>query len=76
MDQYLLPLKVESLPGVGWSTRHRLEALGMATVADVRETSQAALQRELGAKNGALLWCAFSSACRVHQLGSASAHWH
>ena len=56
MDQHLLQLKVDALPGVGWSTRQRLEAMGINTVVDLRQTPLDVLQRELGGKNGAMIW--------------------
>lgn len=55
-DAYLLKLEVGSLPGVGGSTRHKLEAIGIHRVADLRLSSLEALQQELGGKNGALVW--------------------
>ena len=56
VDQHLLQLKVDALPGVGWSTRQRLEAMGINTIVDLRQTPQDILQRELGGKNGAMIW--------------------
>ena len=56
VDKHLLGLAVTSLPGVGWSTKQKLHAMHIQTVADLRRSSLDALQQELGIKNGALLW--------------------
>ncbi len=56
VDKHLLGLAVTSLPGVGWSTKQKLHAMHIQTVADLRLSSLDALQQELGIKNGALLW--------------------
>lgn len=56
VDKHLLGLAVTSLPGVGWSTRQKLAGMGIETVADLRLSSLDALQKELGAKTGLLLW--------------------
>ena len=56
VDKHLLGLAVTSLPGVGWSTKQKLHAMRIQTVADLRLNSQDNLQQELGTKNGALLW--------------------
>ena len=45
---FLAPLPVGRLPGVGKVTEARLAALGLVTVADVRERSCAELQQHLG----------------------------
>ena len=52
-DQLLLGLAAGDLPGVGPATKDKLDALGVARVADVRARSKQALQRELGTKTGA-----------------------
>jgi hypothetical protein len=49
----LLGLAADDLPGVGYATREKLDALGICSVADVRARPRQALQRELGAKTGA-----------------------
>ncbi|KAK9825519.1 hypothetical protein WJX74_003581 [Apatococcus lobatus] len=56
MEPHLVLMPVSDLPGVGWSLSHRLTGLGISTVADLRERSSAALQRELGGKTGQTLW--------------------
>ena len=56
VDKHLLGLGISSLPGVGWSTKQKLNALGIQTVADLRLGSLGALQQELGARTGILLW--------------------
>lgn len=56
MEPHLVLMPVSDLPGVGWSLSHRLTGLGISTVADLRERSSAALQRELGVKTGQTLW--------------------
>jgi DNA polymerase-4 len=45
---FLAPLPVGRLPGVGKVTEARLAALGLVTVADIRERSCAELQQHLG----------------------------
>ncbi len=52
-DVLLLGLAADDLPGVGYATREKLDALGIRSVADVRARPRQALQRELGAKTGA-----------------------
>ena len=56
MEPHLVLMPVSDLPGVGWSLSHRLTDMGISTVADLRERSSAALQRDLGAKTGQTLW--------------------
>ncbi|GIL49419.1 hypothetical protein Vafri_5746, partial [Volvox africanus] len=53
---FLGDLKVEDLPGVGWSMASKLEGLGISTVRQVWSTSRTLLQKQLGAKVGADLW--------------------
>jgi len=53
---FLAELSVEDLPGVGWSTKRKLEELGMNTIADIHSSSKSVLQSQLGANAGALLW--------------------
>ena len=53
-DEELLKLSVGDLPGVGWQTQKKLEALSLSTVADVRNSRRDVLQRELGAKTGTM----------------------
>jgi nucleotidyltransferase/DNA polymerase involved in DNA repair len=53
---FLAELSVEDLPGVGWSTKGKLEELGINTVADIHASSKSILQAELGTNAGALLW--------------------
>ncbi len=56
MEPHLVLMPVSDLPGVGWSLSHRLTGMGISTVADLRERSSAALQKELGVKTGQTLW--------------------
>lgn len=53
---FLAEFSVEDLPGVGWSTKRKLEELGITTVADIHSRSKSTLQSGLGANAGALLW--------------------
>jgi DNA repair protein REV1 len=53
---FLAELSVEDLPGVGWSTKRKLEELGITTIADIHSSSKSTLQSQLGANAGALLW--------------------
>ena len=46
-------MEVGDLPGIGWSTRKKLEGIGIRSVADVRGRPREDLQRELGTKTGA-----------------------
>ena len=46
--QYLDPLPVRSLPGVGYNTVEKLGKLGIATVADMRGKSRLQLKECLG----------------------------
>lgn len=55
IDALLLPMPVQQLWGVGEKTAQRLGALGVHTVADLREKSFAWLCRQLG-KHGAVLY--------------------
>lgn len=50
VDRFLLQQPVSALPGVGWSSRGRLEEMGIETVAQLRLASPAALQTAFGAK--------------------------
>jgi hypothetical protein len=56
VDQYLLGLGVEDLPGVGWSMKQQLHQMGIHTVADVRQRSCPSLQKDVGEKKGLKLW--------------------
>ncbi|XP_064643309.1 DNA repair protein REV1-like isoform X2 [Lineus longissimus] len=47
---------VRDLPGVGWSTSQRLEAMKVKTCADLQALSMSALQQEFGPKTGASLY--------------------
>lgn len=62
-DEELLKLAAEDLPGVGWSMREKLKALGITTVADVRNSRLTTLQHELGTKSGTLVRRQPMSAC-------------
>jgi len=50
---FLAPLPVRAIPGVGPATEQRLIAIGCYTVADLREADPAELIREVGASAGA-----------------------
>lgn len=52
---FLGPLPVRAIPGVGPATETRLLAVGMRTVDDLRRATEAELVRELGAASGASL---------------------
>jgi DNA repair protein REV1 len=51
-----MDLAVQQLPGVGWTLEKKLAELKIQTVADVRASGKAYLQRELGDKTGEQLW--------------------
>ena len=53
---FLHALPVRSLWGVGEATHASLEAMGVETVGDLAKLSRPALERRLGASNGANLW--------------------
>jgi len=57
---FLAPLPVRAIPGVGPATEQRLVAIGVHTVAELREADPAELIRELGQASGeglaALAW--------------------
>jgi len=57
---FLAPLPVRAIPGVGPATGQRLTAIGVHTVAELREADPAELIRELGQASGeglaALAW--------------------
>ena len=48
VDAFLAPLPIGRLPGVGKVTEAKLQALGIATVADVRQHTSASLQQQFG----------------------------
>jgi DNA polymerase-4 len=48
VDDFLLPLPVERLPGVGKVMEEKLAGMGVATIAHLREIDQAALERRFG----------------------------
>lgn len=50
MDAFLTQQPVDALPGVGWSARSKLEALGITTVAQLRVANKARMAEELGQK--------------------------
>jgi DNA polymerase-4 len=54
--EFLHPLAVRALWGVGEATYSRLEELGVATVGDLASLPRAMLERRLGAASGGLLW--------------------
>lgn len=51
---FLAPLPVDELPGVGASTKSRLESLGVHTIANLAEMSRDRLLTEFGQRGGAL----------------------
>ncbi|KXZ53208.1 hypothetical protein GPECTOR_7g1101 [Gonium pectorale] len=53
---FMADLKIDQLPGVGWSLATKLEGLGITTVRQVWASSRAVLQRSLGARTGDDLW--------------------
>lgn len=53
---FLAELKVEELPGVGWSTQYKLADAGITTVRELQAASKSKLQAELGNSAGAVLW--------------------
>ena len=55
-DALLLPLPLADLPGVGWSSRARLEAADLLSVPDARQAGRDTLVRVLGAGAGGALW--------------------
>ncbi len=63
VERFLAPLPVGRLPGVGPNTRKRLALLGIRQVAQLRTTSQATLERELG-----------SMGTRLHELAQGIDH--
>lgn len=54
--EFLHPLPVRALWGVGEVTHARLEELGVATVGDLAALPRATLERRLGMAGGAMLW--------------------
>lgn len=48
IDEFLAPLPVKSLPGIGWSNERKLEELGVTTVGDIRNTRLSELGRAIG----------------------------
>jgi len=48
VDAFLLPLPVQRLPGVGQVTHGKLKALGVCTVADLRQIALPVLQQRFG----------------------------
>jgi DNA polymerase-4 len=55
VEEFLLPLPVERLVGVGESTAARLHAQGIVTIADLAAAPTVDLQRRFGRRAGALL---------------------
>lgn len=54
IDDFLLPLSVAALPGVGRVTREKLEALGVTDVASLREQRRETLEARFGRWGGRL----------------------
>ena len=53
--EFLAPLPVRAIPGVGPATEQRLNAIGMRTVEDLRRAMPGELVRELGQASGSSL---------------------
>ncbi|XP_017887122.1 DNA repair protein REV1 isoform X2 [Ceratina calcarata] len=49
-------LNVQDLPGVGWSTTHKLNSINIRTCAELQTISLATLQKDFGKKTGELLY--------------------
>ena len=56
VGDFLEPLKVRSVPGIGTKTEKRLAEMGMETVGDLRRLDIFALAREFGRKTGAYIF--------------------
>ena len=56
IDQYMYDLPISKLPGVGWQTMRKFEALDLVTCGQLQEFSLIDLQKEFGAKNGETLY--------------------
>ncbi|XP_071944441.1 DNA repair protein REV1-like [Antedon mediterranea] len=54
--EFIKTQPVGNLPGVGWSTKRRLEALKVTTCEDLQHVTMLKLQREFGAKTGEHLY--------------------
>ena len=54
-QEYLAPLKVSKIPGVGEATRQTLSAMGILTIRDITGQDPAVLEKRLG-KYGQELW--------------------
>ncbi|BGP24218.1 DNA repair protein REV1 [Rhodotorula toruloides] len=53
VDEFLFPLDVDSLPGIGWSLRDKLKReLNVGTVGDLRRVPSYKLARTIGPENG------------------------
>ncbi len=55
VDDFLAPLEVGKIPGIGKQTVDRLEKLHIRTVRDLQKWNEAALVRRFGASMGAML---------------------
>lgn len=52
VDEFLLPLDVDALPGIGWSLREKLQReLGIKTIRDLRQAAPAKLADAIGRGN-------------------------
>ncbi len=56
VEEILPPLKIRVIPGVGPKTEQRLNALGIETIAQLRQKTLEELQHELGNKHGKRLF--------------------
>ena len=55
VGEFLGPLRVRDIPGIGGMTEKRLAGMGMKTIGDLRNKSVFELQREFGRKHGAYI---------------------
>ena len=55
-EQFLDPLKVRDIPGIGGRTEKRLEEMGLGTIPDIRGMDVCALNKEFGRKGGTYIY--------------------
>ncbi|XP_056683408.1 DNA repair protein REV1 isoform X2 [Spinacia oleracea] len=56
VDEYLLPLPIKALPGIGHVLEQKLKKKGVQTCGQLRMFPKEALQRDFGTKTGEMLW--------------------
>ncbi len=56
MDEFLGPLKIRAIPGIGKKTEKRLLEMGLETVQDLRKRDIFVLNKEFGRKSGAYIF--------------------